>query len=45
MPYSEVTSLLSHSSCSPKWQQLCSGQKCEAVGDSNDKGDMKMSCG
>lgn len=39
MPYSEVTSLLSHSSWSPRWQQLSSGQKCEAVGDSNNKGE------
>lgn len=29
----------------PRWHQLCSGQKCEAVGDSDNKGDVKMSCG
>lgn len=47
MPRADVTSLLSHSSSSPKRQQLCSGQmeKRGAVGDSDDKDDVKMGCG
>lgn len=47
MPYAEATSLPSHSSSLPKWQQLCSGhmEKCGAVGDDDDKGDVTMGCG
>jgi len=47
MPYAEATSLLSCSSSSLKRQQLCLEQteKCGAVGDNGDKGDVKMGCG